>query len=409
MEESRFWKTFEFLFEKLPKRKPGEKKTERIEEIKRFIGGKPEKKEKAKSVALEELRFAAMKFKDEKKKRPGKKVKAAKGKKGKPGGRAARGKKFSGKKISGKRVHAKKAGAAEESEEEAVAKKGEREKFVGAKWVVKGVGSERAKEVEEQASYIDEQVSDINDLMKSMEIDYFKHLISQQEFRDRVIELRQKKHLLELKKKRLLEKGYVERAETQAMEEEKPDIRRIIEEKASGRINEKRLIQLENKIEELLRKYNIPKKEIAEDILGIDKDKIISDLDKLINLIELEHGTKKLESQTIKPEKIETAVPKEFEKRREEVKAIATEITRHRIITELDKILEIVKQKGKTTDLEIAKTLNASKKQVAEWVAVLEENKLVKLNYPPFGGLVVMDVNYVRPKKERVKKNAKGA
>ena len=53
--------------------------------------------------------------------------------------------------------------------------------------------------------------------------------------------------------------------------------------------------------------------------------------------------------------------------------------------TNIDKLLLLVKTKGSVKLIDAAKEFNVDKERVEKWAEILEDYKLVKLKYPPFG------------------------
>lgn len=55
--------------------------------------------------------------------------------------------------------------------------------------------------------------------------------------------------------------------------------------------------------------------------------------------------------------------------------------------TDIDRLYELINQKGKLTISEISEGFGISKEMAEEWGKILEEHNLITLNYPPFGEL----------------------
>ena len=147
--------------------------------------------------------------------------------------------------------------------------------------------------------------------------------------------------------------------------------------KKKGGIDEKKLKRLEKKIGEVAKKHNVAQKEIEEHVKKIETRKVISKAHELPKLEEIE---KKVLKAAEPP--AEEAKP---EAKKEEVKAIALEIKKHRIVTDFDKILSTVQQKGKITMNELNKSLGIEKKRLEECCGILEESGLIELDYPALG------------------------
>jgi signal-transduction protein with cAMP-binding, CBS, and nucleotidyltransferase domain len=61
------------------------------------------------------------------------------------------------------------------------------------------------------------------------------------------------------------------------------------------------------------------------------------------------------------------------------------EIDEPSIETNIDKLLDLVREEGSIKFKKAAKKFNVSEKRIEEWAETLEEYKLVKLKYPPIG------------------------
>ncbi len=91
--------------------------------------------------------------------------------------------------------------------------------------------------------------------------------------------------------------------------------------------------------------------------------------------------------------------------KKEKTKLTGTEKTveKKELITDFDKILEIVRQKGQVRVSELAALLHIDKAAIKEACDILEENNLIFQDYPPIGEPRIIDVNFEDKKK---KKNA---
>ena len=260
--------------------------------------------------------------------------------------------------------------------------------------------------VDKAIAQLDEQSFYTREMMKNLEKEFYRQHITEKELRERMLDYRQQLHLQELRKKKLEEakaKGVTEVAKESAVPGVtagsvvgKTDWRQMIESKATGKVNEEKLSELESKMAELVEKNHISKKELEKDIASLDENKLLADFDKLINLMELEHQAKKMHEEP--KQKVETIEPNRKEKA-EAVKAIAIELQKHRIITEFDKIIDLVKQSGRMSQREIAKRLGMKKSNVSQWCQILEDGGMVTIDYPPLGDPVVFDKNYIAPAK----------
>jgi len=55
------------------------------------------------------------------------------------------------------------------------------------------------------------------------------------------------------------------------------------------------------------------------------------------------------------------------------------------IETNIDKLIEIVENRGSVTFIELSKELGITQAQVEEWATILEERGIVQIEYPPIG------------------------
>ncbi len=179
--------------------------------------------------------------------------------------------------------------------------------------------------------------------------------------------------------------------EVKVPEKEKTSVEREIEKKAlSIGLNHAKFGDREKKVGTLMKKYNIPEKEMESEIKKLNTEKLLGDFDKLISLIEIEHRAKGLEKEA----------PKPFEKtfigykKKKEAKTILKEIEKHKIITDFDKILNYVNEKGSVKMGELKKELNMDSKRLKECCNILEKNNLIKVEYPPVGDVRVISMNY---------------
>ena len=146
-----------------------------------------------------------------------------------------------------------------------------------------------------------------------------------------------------------------------------------------------------------MKKYNIPSEEIESKVEGMETAKLIDSFNKLISLLELE---KKAEQELNRVYRIPTVTGfKESAKKVEEIKGIATELKKHRIITDFDRVLTLVDDEGRISIGEAAKRLEISKKRVEECAEILEKDKLIEISYPPIGDAFVQVIDYKNRKK----------
>ena len=168
-------------------------------------------------------------------------------------------------------------------------------------------------------------------------------------------------------------------------------------------VTDERVAEIEGHIGGLMKKYSIPA--AGTEKSSLNKDRIIQDFDKLINIIELEKKAKKfVEEKPAETSRIE--IPR-VERKKEEIRAIAKEIKKYRIITDFDRVLSYVREKGKVSESQARKDLKMTAKQFKECRNILDKSELIKVIYPPIGGVQIADVNYKGKKKKNKKKKVK--
>ena len=187
-------------------------------------------------------------------------------------------------------------------------------------------------------------------------------------------------------------------------------IHNIIEHKAKGKIDRKKLEQLESKVGTLSTKYNIPAEEIEKGLQGSDTKTLLKSFSRMISLLELEHKAK-LAEKGIKEESTvkdlaRYGISKEI---KSEVKGVAVELKKHRIITDFDRILSLVHLEGRVKLGEISKKEKIERNRVLECAEVLETSGLVNIVYPTIGDPFIQLKDYVPQKKikKKVKKNVR--
>lgn len=67
------------------------------------------------------------------------------------------------------------------------------------------------------------------------------------------------------------------------------------------------------------------------------------------------------------------------------VKGVSQIVVRKRLETTIDEVLDTIKKKGSITIDEIAERFKVDKAVVEEWARILEEHKLIVVNYPVIG------------------------
>ncbi len=178
---------------------------------------------------------------------------------------------------------------------------------------------------------------------------------------------------------------------------ERPMVERLMEAKASGTIDEEKLKELEEHIKELMETYNIPEEEIEKEIGGIRTGHALEDAEKLIDLMELEHRAQGIEGMQREEEK------------REEAKAVIKEIKKHRIVTDFDRILQLVNERGRIKINDAIRQLGIPPKRMDEVAEILEREGLVKIEYSAVGSAWISASGYKKPKPENGEKKADAA
>lgn len=162
-----------------------------------------------------------------------------------------------------------------------------------------------------------------------------------------------------------------------------------LHEKIRQRVDAPRLERIEQKLDSLVEKHNVPGQEIQEHVEAVDVNKVLKSIDSLASMVELEKKSKEAEKLPyVEPEHFGNA------KNKEQIKTIAMEIQKHKIITDVDKILSLVQEKKKIGFNDI-KDLGISQKQFKEYADILKQEGLVELGYTPIGSLYL---KYIEPK-----------
>ncbi|MBU2476900.1 hypothetical protein KKG83_05505 [Candidatus Micrarchaeota archaeon] len=171
--------------------------------------------------------------------------------------------------------------------------------------------------------------------------------------------------------------------------------------------NEKKVNEMESKLTELMQKSNIDKSQLRRELEFVSPKDLMKRFDKILDVIEKKYSS----AETGKTEEEKDNIFKEAEvatiKTQEKKEGKIKEIEENKIITDFDTVLNLVNQKGKISEKELAKELKLSPERIKECFAVLEKNELVKIEYPVFGGAKIVSKDYVEPKKEKKKKEKK--
>ncbi|MDD5163026.1 MAG: hypothetical protein PHD95_02345 [Candidatus ainarchaeum sp.] len=94
-------------------------------------------------------------------------------------------------------------------------------------------------------------------------------------------------------------------------------------------------------------------------------------------------------------------------KEKEKLKTNEKEIMKFRIETDMDLTLQIIREKGKIRTGELWKETKIEKKRLEELLNILEDQHLIKVEYPAFGDTIIESADYVKPSKPKKEKKIK--
>ncbi len=213
-------------------------------------------------------------------------------------------------------------------------------------------------------------------------------------------------------------KGFLGKLKERVAYGKKPvakEVNRAVREKisdASTSISKKQVDEVEQKLSNLVKKYNIPKQTMEAHIKTLDSNRLLSDFHKLINLIETKKGLKT--NGIIKPATGFDINAGVISKKKERLVGKEKEIRRARIETSFDRVLTLVQLKGIINVKDAAQQLGMKKKELQDCAEILERSNLIKLNYPPIGPIKLIYPDYLKwkiaekKKKREMKKKKKG-
>ncbi len=183
--------------------------------------------------------------------------------------------------------------------------------------------------------------------------------------------------------------------ETRPAKDEITELQELIAEKFGGKAAPQQIQELQQKVRELLEQKMVTKSEMEENIRMVDANRLLEGFTKLLSLIELnEEPEQPLEMpSTIGPQQ----KPEKFA-------GTERELEKKELITDFDKILEIVRERGTITLNELASELDIDKRLLKEAVDILEENNLVIQEYPAFGSPRIIDPAYLEKKGKKSEK-----
>ena len=271
---------------------------------------------------------------------------------------------------------------------------------------------------------LDDQISETEELLKGLEQDFLKRRISEPEYRQRVLDLDQKLRELKIRKKKQEQLGLKPKpmpvvpqaAKVQAQEQAQPQVSAEMQrflEKRFGKSDRQKLESLEEKVQELMKRFHLSEREAEAEISKLDNSKVLGNFDKLIDLIELEQKTQRLMQEHLeleKQKKLQAEEKPEFgtgfepgmpKGKKEEVKAIVAELEKHRIVTDFDQLLELVQRRGRVSEKEASAELQIPRERIRQCIDILEDSGLVRVEIPPIGPVRIFDLNYIPPKKQK--------
>ncbi len=234
--------------------------------------------------------------------------------------------------------------------------------------------------------------------MKSAKLDLKKGDISKQEY-GKIQQAFSSKMRVVRDRKLLLEKEAGMRKPLEQIQSKK------------GTVSVDQFKRIEEHVGGLLKRYNISMDEIERDVDKLDKEKILMDFHKLINVIDVFRETRDLERQIDRSETYRApaaqyeqgAIIRERQplieepvvvkrKHEEKLKSLAKDIKKYKIATTFDSLLELVRSKDHITQEEAEKNIGMKINNFEEYAEILEKNGLVKIEYPAIGGMRIAKI-----------------
>lgn len=158
-------------------------------------------------------------------------------------------------------------------------------------------------------------------------------------------------------------------------------------------IRHEKVKQLEQKVSQLAAEHNVSNKEV-EQATQIQTHQVIQQQSTLPHISETE-------------QKVESAKKTGKAIGRHEILGLIEEIQKHRILTDFDRIYGEVTEKKRVSAAQISKDLEIPKFRVEECAKILEEDKLLEVDYPPVGDEFLQLPGYseeLKAEKEKQKK-----
>jgi hypothetical protein len=183
-------------------------------------------------------------------------------------------------------------------------------------------------------------------------------------------------------------------SETGEPKNDAEELKQLVAERFEGRIAPEQLQELQQKIRELLEQKMVTRCQMEENIRNADSERLLEGFTKLLSMIDIQ-GTRMEEPKTEMPSTIGP------QQKPEKYAGTEKELEKKELVTDFDKILEIVRERGAVTLNELASELGMDKRLLKEAVDILEENNLIIQEFPAFGSARIIDPAYVEKKKEK--------
>lgn len=171
------------------------------------------------------------------------------------------------------------------------------------------------------------------------------------------------------------------------------ELKKLIQEKGKGSLDEKQIKQLQDNIGSLLEKKMLSKMEVEQNIRLINPNNAGEGFGKLMGLIAPVSGNSGYSFSTERMNLPETGMGKDKQKKLE---GKQKELEKQEVFTQYDKILEIVKERGRISLDDLARELKVDAKTLKEAVDILENGHLIVQEYSAFGPSKVIDVDFAR-------------
>jgi len=165
--------------------------------------------------------------------------------------------------------------------------------------------------------------------------------------------------------------------------------------------SDKKADEMETKLMKMMQKRNIDENQLRKELEFVSSADLIKRFDKILDTIERKYPS--TESKKLKDNIFEETTFVTNKKTKAKKEGQIKEITGKKIVTDFDRLLGLVNEKGEINEKEAVKILKLSPERIKECYRVLEKNELVKAEYPMFGGVKIMAKNYVKPKKTKKK------